>query len=108
MKMQDEHGQICFLISLNYFCSRICGPLKKYETPPPPHPLENPEPWDHAQMVERKILFRRALTRALYDQLRPKFLFFFLPSDVCSGNRTFLLSLPTEPAVKARGPKLLH
>ena len=46
-------------------------PLEKHENPPPPHPLENPDPWDHAQMIERKILFRIALTRALYDQIRP-------------------------------------
>ena len=26
-----------------------------------------PAPWDHAQMIEPKILFRIALTRALYD-----------------------------------------
>ena len=36
-------------------------------------PLENPDPWDHAQMIERTILFRIALTRALYDQIRPEF-----------------------------------
>ena len=44
---------------------------KKRENPNPPHPLGNPDPWDHAQMIKRIILFRIALTRALYDQLRP-------------------------------------
>ena len=35
--------------------------------------LQNLVPWDHAQMIERKILCRIALTRALYDQIRPQF-----------------------------------
>ena len=43
----------------------------KLNIPPLTNPLENPEPWDHAQMIERKIRFRIALTRALYDQIRP-------------------------------------
>ena len=46
----------------------------------PPNHHENPrfcktlqikDSWDHAQMIEREILFRIALTRALYDQIRP-------------------------------------
>ena len=53
------------------FVSRICDPLEKHENPPLPNPLENQDPWDHAQMIERKILCRIALTRALYDQIRP-------------------------------------
>ena len=44
---------------------------KKHEKPTLKNPLENPDPWDHAQMIERKILCRIALTRALYDQIRP-------------------------------------
>ena len=47
--------------------------LRKHENPPWTTPPENPEPWDHAQMIERKILSRIALTRALYDQIRPYF-----------------------------------
>ena len=46
-------------------------PQKSHENPSFPLPLQNPFPWDHAQMIERKILFRIALTRALYDQIRP-------------------------------------
>ena len=48
-------------------------PPKKHKNPPLKNPLENPDPWDHAQMIERKILFRIALKRALYDQIRPQF-----------------------------------
>ena len=48
-------------------------PAEKHENPPPPHPSEIQKPWDHAQMIERKILFRIALTRALYDQIRHYF-----------------------------------
>ena len=44
---------------------------KHHEHPRFPLPLQNPFPWDHAQMIERKILCRIALTRALYDQIRP-------------------------------------
>ena len=47
--------------------------------PPLPHqkkytlggPLETFTLWDHAQMTARKVLFRVALTRVLYDQARP-------------------------------------
>ena len=46
-------------------------PPKSHENPSFPLPLQNPFPWDHAQMIERKILFMIALTRALYDQIRP-------------------------------------
>ena len=38
-------------------------------------PRENLLPWDHAQMIERNILCRIALTRAMYDQIRPYFFF---------------------------------
>ena len=50
---------------------RLCGRPKKYKNPPLTSPHKNLLPWDHAQMIERKILFRIALTRALYDQIRP-------------------------------------
>ena len=50
---------------------RLCGRPKKYKNPPLTSPHKNTDPWDHAQMIERKILFRIALTRALYDQIRP-------------------------------------
>ena len=53
------------------FFSRIFDTLKKHENPPWTTPHENPETWDYAQVIERKILFRIALTRALYDQIRP-------------------------------------
>ena len=66
----DGQGNVFFEKFLKFF-SRIFDPLEKHENPPPPHPLENPDPWDHAQMIERKILCRIALTRALYDQIRP-------------------------------------
>ena len=52
----------------------IFDPPKNYENPSFSLPLQNPDPWDHAQMIERNILCRIALTRALYDQIRPYFL----------------------------------
>ena len=51
--------------------SRIFDPPEKHENPSWTTPPEIQEPWDHAQMIERKILFRIALTRAPYDQIRP-------------------------------------
>ena len=47
---------------------RLCGRPKKYKNPPLTSPHKNLLPWDHAQMIERKILCRIALTRAPYDQ----------------------------------------
>ena len=44
---------------------------KSHENPRFPLPLQIKDSWDHAQMIERKILCRIALTRALYDQIRP-------------------------------------
>ena len=46
-------------------------PQKNHENPRLPLHLQNPFPWNHAQMTKRKILCRIALTRALYDQIRP-------------------------------------
>ena len=60
-----------FFEKFKLFFLRIFDPPKKHENPPWTTPPENLSPWDHAQMIERKILFRMALTRALYDQLRP-------------------------------------
>ena len=60
----------CLLRSLNYVFADLFPP-EKHENPLPPQPPEIQEPWDQAQMIERKILFRIALTRALYDQIRP-------------------------------------
>ena len=51
---------------------------KKYKNPPLTNPLENPDPWDHAQTIEREILFRIALTRALYDQMAPQLCLFYI------------------------------
>ena len=65
------HTVTIFFEKCKLFFSRIFDPPEKHENPPPPHPPENLSPWDHAQMIERKILFRIALTRALYDQIRP-------------------------------------
>ena len=42
-----------------------------HENPRFPFPLQIKDSWDHAQIIEREILFRIALTRALYDQVRP-------------------------------------
>ena len=67
----DGQGRPFFFRSLNYFFGGFLTPLEKHENPPQTDPLENLSPWDHAQMIERKILFRIALTRALYDQIRP-------------------------------------
>ncbi len=36
-------------------------------------PMKTFFPWDHAQVIERKILFRIALTRDLYDEIQPYF-----------------------------------
>ena len=47
--------------------------LQSHENPGFPLPLQNLARCDHAQMMERKILCRIALTRALYDQIRPCF-----------------------------------
>ena len=58
-----EKCKLCF--------SRIFDPLENHENVTWTTPFENLEPWDHAQMMERKTLFRIALSRALYDQLRP-------------------------------------
>ena len=44
---------------------------EEYENPPLEKPHENLFPWDHAQIVERKILYRIALTRAPETQTRP-------------------------------------
>ena len=64
-------GDFFVLRSVNYFCSRMFDPPEKHENPLRTTPPEMQEPWDHAQMIERKILCRIALTRALYDQIRP-------------------------------------
>ena len=70
-KNQSPMVRAFFFEKFLKFFSRIVDPFEKHENPPPPHPLGNPDPWDHAQMIERKILCRIALTRALYDQIRP-------------------------------------
>ena len=62
-----------FFEKCKLFFSRIFDPPEKHENPPWTTPPEIQEPWDHAQMIERKILFRIALTRAPYDQIRPWF-----------------------------------
>ena len=95
-----SNGQFLFLLrSLNYFFADVWHLLEScknhfpmvrgffvekcklsFSRFDPPEKHENlprttlpgiQEPWDHAQMIERKILFRLALTRALYDQIRP-------------------------------------
>ena len=50
----------------------ICD-LPKKQKSPLTDPHKNPDPWDHAQMIERKILCRIALTRAPETQTRPYF-----------------------------------
>ena len=52
--------------TLNYMLREKNTKIRPWRTP-----IESLPPWDHAQMIERKILFRIALTRALYDQIRP-------------------------------------
>ena len=71
-------GDLFFLRSLNHFFADVCPP-EKHENPPQTDPLENLSPWDHAQVIERKILFRIALTRALYDQMAPQLCPFYVP-----------------------------
>ena len=67
----NGQGRPFFLRSLDYYFRGFLTPPEKHENPAPLHPPEIQEPWDHAQMIERKILCRIALTRALYDQIRP-------------------------------------
>ena len=55
---------------------------KKYENPPLENPQENLFSWDHAQIVERKILYRIALTRAPETQTRPYFFQKYFPNFV--------------------------
>ena len=62
---------VAFLLIFWTFFSDFAKDQKKHKNPTLENPLENPDPWDHAQMIERKILCRIALTRALYDQIRP-------------------------------------
>ena len=69
----DGQGIFVLLRTVNYIFSRIYDPPEKHENPPWTTPPEIQEPWDHGQMIERKIPFRIALTRALYDQIRPYF-----------------------------------
>ena len=66
-------GFVFFFEKCKLFFSRMFETLKKHENPPWTTPPETPQTWDHAQMIERKILFGIALTRALYDQIRPYF-----------------------------------
>ena len=54
----------------------------KYNNPPLTTPHENLSPWDHAQMIERKILCRLALTRARETQTRPYFFQKYFPNFV--------------------------
>ena len=54
-----------FLRSVNYFFRGFLTPLKNIKNPPWTTPHKNLLPWDHAQMIERKILCRIALTKAL-------------------------------------------
>ncbi len=51
-------------------------PPTSYENPRFPLPLQIKDSLDHAQMIEREILCRIALTRVLYDQIRPYVLIF--------------------------------
>ena len=60
-----------FLDILQGLCGRLKKNIKSHENPRFPLPLQIKDSWDHAQMIERKILCRIALTRALYDQIRP-------------------------------------
>ena len=55
----------------------IFDPPKSHTNPRFPLPLQNLVPWHHAQMIERTILCRIALTRALYSVRPNPTLFFF-------------------------------
>ena len=63
-------GQLFFEKCKLCFFADFWAP-QKHENAPKTTPPEDPDPWDHAQMIERKILRRIALTRALYDQIQP-------------------------------------
>ena len=60
-----------FVEKFKLFFSRICVPPENMKIHPGRPPTEIQEPWDHAQMIERKLLCRIALTKALYVQIRP-------------------------------------
>ena len=83
------------------FLHRLCGRPKNYKNPPLTSPHKNLLPWDHAQMIERKILYKIALTRAPYDQIRPWFFLKYF-SDVDP------LQYRTETATLIRGLALMH
>ena len=65
----DQHLTMLILHVHVFFA--FLTPPTSYENPRFCKTLQNPFPWDHAQMIERKILCRIALTRALYEQIRP-------------------------------------
>ena len=55
------------------------------------------EPWgprDPPYVQERQILFRIALTRALYDQTAPQLYPFYVPEKLSFSSLVFILILP--------------
>ena len=70
VESSGDQNLTMFILHFHVF-SHFRPPQKGHENPRFPFPLQNLVPWDHAQMIERKILCRIALTRALYDQIRP-------------------------------------
>ena len=68
---EDQNLTMCIL-HFHVFVA-FSTPQKSHGNRRFPLPLQIKDSWDHAQMIEREILFRIALTRALYDQIRPSF-----------------------------------
>ena len=69
--VESSGDQNLTMFMLHFHVFWIFDPSKSYENPRFPLTLQIKDSWDHAHMIERKILCRIALTRALYDQIRP-------------------------------------
>ena len=69
--VESSGDQNLTMLILDFHVFPFLTPQKSHENPRLHLPLQNLVPWDHAQMIERKNLCRIALTRALYDQIRP-------------------------------------
>ena len=66
------------------------SPLENHETTTFRASLELRGPRDCACGKEREILFRIALTRALYDQMAPQLCHFYVPRKLRSFSSSFL------------------
>merc|ERR1712183_156548 len=96
MQKPISDGQV-FFEKFQLFFSRICDPSKNHEKTCFRASLKPQGPRDPPCVKERKILFRIALTRALYDQMAPQLCPFYVPGKL----RSFLFFfLKIEPLKK--------